>query len=576
MDLKPHISEVLLILFAIIVGALAGLGALTFMGLIAVGQWAFWPAGANYLIQVTQAPWWLRLLVPVAGGLALGPVIAYLVPELRGPGISEVMEAAALEDSYIRPQMPLLKTLCTALTLATGGSVGREGPVAGIGAALSSSLGRYFGLSPQKIRVALACGAAGGIAATFNAPFAGTLFAVEIILGDIQIAYLGPIALSGFIAVLITHLIWRGFPILISPTFEMRYPEELGLYLLLGVLGGLLAIGFIRAVYGCDTVFRKIPLPEWCKPALGGLAIGLIGIWSPHVFGVGYDSINLALTGKLALDATLLIFLAKFAATAICLGSMSGGVFGPSLFLGAMLGSSLAMVWNMFFPQMYLNPVDYALVGMGTMVSGVTLGPITAILVIFELTKSYHTIVPLLISCTTSLFLVKYLYGSSIYQAKLERRGIRLAHGLDANILATLQVKDCMSSQVETIQESTTLPEIIKKAEVITSPFLLVLGQGGELTGILTMADLRQDLRLAKTISSSVTAADLMTRQTFTITPEDTLDTALELFEEKNFSCLPVIHPPEDKIVVGLLRHEDLVRAYKQRLMRVRLLEKGG
>ena len=148
MDLKSHISEVLLILFAIIVGALAGLGALTFMGLIAVGQWAFWPAGANYLIQVTQAPWWLRLLVPVAGGLALGPVIAFLVPELRGPGISEVMEAAALEDSYIRPQMPLLKTLCTALTLATGGSVGREGPVAGIGAALSSSLGRYFGLSP--------------------------------------------------------------------------------------------------------------------------------------------------------------------------------------------------------------------------------------------------------------------------------------------------------------------------------------------------------------------------------------------------------------------------------------------
>jgi len=291
---------------------------------------------------------------------------------------------------------------------------------------------------------------------------------------------------------------------------------------------------------------------------------------------VGYDSINLALTGKLALDATLLIFLAKFAATAICLGSMSGGVFGPSLFLGAMLGSSLAMIWNIFFPQMYLNPIDYALVGMGTMVSGVTLGPITAILVIFELTKDYHTIIPLLISCTTSLFLVKYLYGSSIYETKLLRRGIRLAHGLDANILAMLTVKDCMSSQVETIQESTTLPEIIKKAEVSTSPFLLVLGRGGKLSGIVTMADLRQNLRLSKTVSVSVTAADLMTRQTVSVTPEDTLDTALELFEEKNFSCLTVVQPPEGKIVVGLLRHEDLVRAYKQRLMQVRLIEKGS
>jgi CIC family chloride channel protein len=576
MKLKPHISEVLLLLFSIIVGVLAGLGALAFMGLIAIGQWAFWPAGANFLIQVTQAPWWLRLAAPVLGGLALGPVIAFLVPELRGPGISEVMEAAALDESYIRPQMPLLKTLCVALTLATGGSVGREGPVAGIGAALSSALGRFFGFSPEKVRVALACGAAGGIAATFSAPFAGTLFAVEIILGDIQIAYLGPIALSGFIAVIVTHHIWTGFPVLISPAFHLKYPGELGLYLILGLLGGLLAIFFIRAVYGCDTVFRKIPLPEWCKPALGGLALGLIGLWSPHVFGVGYDSINLALTGKLALDATVLIFAAKFLATAICLGSMSGGVFGPSLFLGAMLGTSLAMIWNMFFPQMYINPVDYALVGMGTMVSGVTLGPITAILVIFELTKDYRTILPLLISCTTSLLMVKYLYGASIYEAKLLRRGIRLAHGLDANILTTLTVKDCMSSQIETVQENTTLPEIIKKAEVSTSPFLLVLGQDGELSGILTMADLRQDLRLAKTISPSVTAADLMTRQTISITPEDTLDTALELFEEGNFSCLTVVQPPAMKIVVGLLRHDDLMTAYKQKLMRVRLLRKGS
>ena len=358
MKLKPHISEVLLLFFAVTVGALSGIGALAFMGLIALGQWAFWPAGENFLVQVTLAPWWLRLLAPVLGGLALGPVIAFLVPELRGPGISEVMEAAALEDSYIRPQLPLLKTLCTALTIATGGSVGREGPVAGIGAALGSSLGRFFGLSPQKVRVALACGAAGGIAATFNAPFAGTLFAVEIILGDIQIAYLGPIALAAIIAVIVTHQIWTGFPVLIAPAFELRHPGELGLYLLLGLLGGLLAILFIRGVYGCDTIFRKIPGPEWCKPALGGLALGLIGLWCPHVFGVGYDSINLALTGKLALDSTALIFLAKFLATAICLGSMSGGVFGPSLFLGAMLGTGLALTWNMIFPQVYINPVD--------------------------------------------------------------------------------------------------------------------------------------------------------------------------------------------------------------------------
>jgi CIC family chloride channel protein len=170
---------------------------------------------------------------------------------------------------------------------------------------------------------------------------------------------------------------------------------------------------------------------------------------------------------------------------------------------------------------------------------------------------------------------VKFLYGYSIYQTKLLRRGIQLVHGLDANILSTLQVKDCMSPQVETIQEDTTLPEIIQRAEVTTSPFLLVLDRHGELSGLLTMADLRQELRLARTISGATTAAQLMTQQSVSLTPEDTLDTALELFEEKNFTCLPVVQPPEKKKVVGLLKHEDLVRAYKQRLLRIRLLQKG-
>lgn len=576
MKLRPHIAEILLLLFAITVGALAGVGALGFLALIALGQWAFWPGGENFLAQVNLAPWWLKLLVPVAGGLALGPVIAFLVPELRGPGVSEVIEAAALEDSYIRPKVTILKTLCTALTIATGGSVGREGPVATIGAAMGSSLGRFFKLSPEKVRVALACGAAGGIAATFDTPFAGTLFAVEIILGDIQIAYLGPIALAAIIAVIVAHEIWAGFPVFIPPGFEFQHPGELGLYLFLGLIAGLLALLFTRGVYVFDTLFRKIPLPEWCKPGLGGLGLGLIGLWCPHVFGVGYDSINLALTGKLTLDAAALILLAKFLATAICLGSMSGGVFGPSLFLGAMLGTSLALIWNFFFPQAHINPVDYALVGMGAVVSGVTLGPITAILIILELTQDYRTVVPLLISCATSLLTVKSLYGYSIYQTKLLRRGIHLVHGLDINILRSLKVRECMISQAETINDDARFPEILKRAEESTSPFFMVLDNRGELSGILTMADLRQDLRFfGKAISSSTMAADLKTKKMVSITLEDNLETALELLEKENLSCLPVVWSLENKRVVGLLKQEDLLRAYKQRLLKVRLLQRA-
>jgi chloride channel protein, CIC family len=566
--------EALLVLFAIAVGALSGVGALGFLALIALGQWAFWPGGETFLAQVMLAPWWLKLLVPTLGGLALGPVIAFLVPELRGLGISEVIEAAALEDSYLRPKATILKVLFTALTLATGGSVGREGPVATIGAAFGSSMGRFFKLSPEKVRVALACGAAGGIAATFNTPFAGTMFAVEIILGDIQIAYIGPIALASIIAVITTHQIWTGFPIFITPGFHFLNPGELGLYLILGIMGGLLAILFMRGVFACDTMFRKLPLPEWCKPGLGGLGLGLIGLWCPHVFGVGYDSINLALTGKLALDFAALILLAKFLATSICLGSMSGGVFGPSVFLGAMLGTSVALAGNVIFPQLALNPIDYALVGMGAVVSGVTLGPMTAILLIFELTHDYRTIIPLLISCAACMITVKSFYGHSIYQTKLLRRGIHLVRGLDANILRDLKVKECMSSQVETIHDETSLAEILEKSEASTSPFFIVLDNRGQLNGVLTISNLQQDLRSARGNSRTITAAELKTKKAVTITPDDNLETASELLEESNLSYLPVVLPPENKQVVAILKQEDLLTTYKQRLLKVRLSQR--
>ncbi len=574
MKLRPHTLEALLVLFAITVGALSGVGALGFLALIALGQWAIWPGGENFLAQVMLAPWWLKLLVPTLGGLALGPVIAFLVPELRGPGVSEVIEAAALEDSHLRPKTTILKVLCTALTLATGGSMGREGPVATIGAALGSSLGRFFKLSPEKVRVALACGAAGGIAATFNTPFAGTMFAVEIILGDIQIAYLGPIALASIIAVITTHQIWTGFPIFITPGFQFVNPGELGLYLILGFMGGLLAILFMRSVFACDTLFRRLPLPEWCKPGLGGLGLGLIGLWCPHVFGVGYDSINLALTGKLTLDFAALILVAKLLATAICLGSMSGGVFGPSLFLGAMLGTSLALAGNLILPQLALNPIDYALVGMGTVVSGVTLGPMTAILLIFELTHDYRTIIPLLISCAACMMTVKFFYGNSIYQTKLLRRGIHLVRGLDANILRALKVGECMSTQVETIHDETTIAEILEKSEASTSPFFIVVDNRGELNGVLTIGDLQQDLRFARGSSRAITAAELKTKKPVTITPDDNLETASELLEEGNLSYLPVVLPPENKKVVGILKQEDLLTTYKQRLLKVHLSQR--
>jgi chloride channel protein, CIC family len=355
--LSDTAQDIVALFFAILIGVLAGFGALAFRGYIALGQWLLWPEGAHFLKQVQVAPLWLTLMLPTVGGLAVGLVIYYLAQELRGPGVPEVMEAVALRDGYIAPRIVFLKPLCTGTIIATGGSVGREGPVVQIGSAIGSTLSQMFNLTPEKTRICLACGAAAGIAATFNAPFAGVMFAVEIILADLQIAYLGHIVLAAVSGAVVARHFMGDFPVFAVSSFVLKHPVELCFYLLLGILAGLVSVAFIFTVFGSDTLFRKIPLPEWLKPGLGGLALGILGIITPHVFGVGYDSVNLALTAKVGLTLAVFLMIAKFLATSLCLGSgMSGGIFAPSLFIGAMLGSWVALSVNLLFPGLSLNP----------------------------------------------------------------------------------------------------------------------------------------------------------------------------------------------------------------------------
>jgi CIC family chloride channel protein len=566
-------QDILALFFAILIGALAGFGALAFRGYIAIGQWLLWPAGRDFLEQVAGAPWWLTLLLPTAGGLAVGLVIYYLAQELRGPGVPEVMEAAALRDGYIAPRIVLLKPLCTGTIIATGGSVGREGPVVQIGSAIGSTLAQVFNFTPEKTRICLACGAAAGIAATFNAPFAGVMFAVEIILADLQIAYLGHIVLAAVTGAVVSRHFMGDFPVFTVSSFALKSPGELWVYLLLGIAAGLISVAFTHAVFGCDTLFGKIPLPEWLKPGLGGLALGVLGFITPHVFGVGYDSVNLALTGNVVLTLALFLLLAKFLATSLCLGSgMSGGIFAPSLFIGAMLGTTVAVAANLLFPGLRLEPSYFALVGMGAMVSGTTLAPITAIITIFEITNTYAILVPLMAACIGSLLTVKYLYGYSIYETKLRRRGVNLIRGHEVSILQSLKVRDTMIHQVEAIYDSTSLAEILVRAQRNPYPFFVVLDDQGELSGVLSLWDLKHAMPYTRELAYLVVAAEMKTENVFTVTPNDNLYAARTLFEEHNFSYLPVVSPQDRKKVLGILRLDDIPSAYQQQLVKERLL----
>jgi len=571
--LNETTQDILALLFAILIGVLAGFGALAFRGYIAIGQWLIWPEGRQFLDQVGRAPWWLTLLLPTAGGLAVGLVIDYLAQELRGPGVPEVMEAVAMRDGYIAPRIVLLKPLCTGTIIATGGSVGREGPVVQIGSAIGSTLAQIFKLSPEKTRICLACGAAAGIAATFNAPFAGVMFAVEIILADLQIAYLGHIVLAAVTGAVLARHFMGDFPVFTISSFALKHPGELWFYLLLGIGAGLVSVAFIHAVFGFDTLFRKMPLPEWLKPGLGGLGLGIMGLITPHVLGVGYDSVNLALTGDVILTLALLLILMKFLATSLCLGSgMSGGIFAPSLFIGAMLGTTVALVANLLFPGLDLKPAYFALVGMGALVSGTTLAPITAIVTIFEITNTYAILVPLMAACIGSLLTVKYLYGYSIYETKLMRRGVNLIRGHEVNILRSLKVRDTMIPRVEAIHDCTCLAEIFVRAETNPYPFFVVLNDREELSGVLSLWDLRPVMPLSRELEYLVVAEELKTADVITVTPDDNLFTARTLLEDHDYSYLPVVLPPERTKVVGLLKLDDILSAYREKLVKERLL----
>jgi CIC family chloride channel protein len=573
MHLSHPTKEFLFLLLSILIGALAGVGTLGFLALIEVGQWGFWPGTEHFMARVMAAPWWLKILIPTLGGLVVGPVIAFWAPEARGPGVPEVIESAALREGHISPGKALLKAGVTSLTIATGGSVGREGPVVGIGAAIGSVMTRLFSFSEGKGRICLACGVAAGFAATFNTPISGALFTIEVILADMEVVYLGHIVIAAIVAVLISRQFLGDFPTFYVAPFVFHHNTELLIYLVLGVLAGLVAIAFTVGIYTTDSWFRRLPLPDWLKPALGGLALGALAIASPYVLGVGYESINLSLAGKFALTTAAFLLLTKYLAAMLCLGSgMSGGIMGPSLFLGATLGTCLSLVMNHFFPGLALTPTDYALVGMGALVSGTTLGPITATVIIFELSNSHQVIVPAMMSSIASFMVVKSFYGYSTYETKLLRRGVKIFRGREVHVLQSMHVKDFMTKEMATLRDDTPLPEILQRAENSPYPFFVVLDEKDELSGVLTLWDLRQELWPRGAVSEQLTARDLKTPEAVTVHPDDDFETAFKLLEHKNFSFLPVVLPPRDKVVVGILRIEDVITSYNQRLLKDRML----
>ncbi len=557
---------------AFLVGLGGGLGAVVFRWLIGF----FTKISFTWLPEVTRGMGSFYLvLAPTVGGLIVGLLITRYAPEAKGHGVPEVMEAVALRGGRIRPIVAVIKSLASAITIGSGGSVGREGPIVQIGSALGSTLGQKLNFSEERIRNLVACGAAAGISATFNAPIAGFIFALEVILGDFGVRNFSSVAIAAVTADVIGRIAFGDVPAFTIPTYELVSRWEYLLYLALGILAAIVAVIYVKVIYASEDLFdKRLNLPAAVKPALGGLLLGLFTLAYlqlpglavtdiPQVYGVGYETINTALLGQLTLAGAFTLMAFKVLATSLTLGSGgSGGIFAPSLFIGATLGSGMGAAVSHWLPGITGPLGAYALVGMGAVFAAAAHAPITSILILFELTDDYRIILPLILAAGVATILShQWLHGESIYTLKLSRRGVRLRSGRVSDIMDTVAVHEVMTTNTNGVRPDLPVSKLTDLFLQHNAHAFPVLDDGDQLLGMVSLADYRRASQGDRPLKD-LKAIDIATLKPMVVYPDESLRVALRRMAPGDLSRLPVIDRRQTGRVVGVIRRNDIIRAY--------------
>ncbi len=565
-------EQLFMIVMGGIVGAVGGYGAIGFRKLIGVVTQSGWGnatgmEGKDLLIMALAAPYWIKVLIPAIGGILVGVIIYFFAQEAKGHGVPEVMESVALKDGRMRTRIVFAKAFASAICIGSGGSVGREGPIVQIGSAMGSAIGKLVKISAARLRILVACGAAAGIAATFNAPMAGALFSMEIILSELGALQFIPIVVSSVVATALSRHYLGNFPAFEIPAYDLLHYSELFLYLILGVLAGVVAYIFIRLLYGMEDFFEGWKLPEYIKPAIGGAIIGCIGIFFPQIFGVGYESVTQILRGEMLGIILVGLLIAKILATSISIGSGgSGGIFAPSLFMGAVLGGIFGQIVHSLFPYTTASPGAYALVGMGAVVAGTTRAPITAMLIIFEMTANYRIILPLMFACTIGLVISARLSRESIYTLKLVRRGINIYGGKELNVLKLLKVSQVMISGIELVSPSEPLTELATRMMASSHSQIFVVGNDNRIHGHISLENLRPILKDYESVCDVVIASDLMDEDVTVVNTEESLDMVMQVFGKSELDEIPVVNKGQ---FVGTIRRSDVIEAYNREIFKL-------
>ena len=554
-----------LVALALVVGAGAGLGAVAFRWLIVTATRLFTGttdyAGTHGHPAHPGLAWlgpWFVVLAPAVGGLFYGPLVSRFAPEARGHGVPEVMYAVAQRGGRIAGRVAVVKALASAVCIGSGGSVGREGPIVQIGSALGSRIGRWAQVPEARLRTLVACGAAAGIAATFNAPIAGVMFALELLLRDFAAEAFGVVVLSAVTASVIGRVAFGDTPFLHLPVFTLVSPVEYAFYAVLGLLAGAVGVVFTRVLYAvedaCDWAWRG---PEWAKPVVGGLLLGLVLLVLPQLYGVGYPALQAGVQGRYAVGFLLVLLVGKLLATSLTIGiGGSGGVFAPSLFIGAMLGAAFGDLVHTVAPHASGSLGAYALVGMGAVFAGAARAPITAVIILFELTGEYTIILPLMLAIVLATEVSHWLSRDSIYTLKLRRRGIDVqAHAGDPR-LRTTRVEEVMTAIPQALPAELSLPQAAQALLTSGQPVLPVTDHG-RLLGVVSARAVSEALADDSDTGDATIAR--LAELPPAVTIGTTLADALESLAASDATGVPVLDG--DHQLVGWLTHQAVLGA---------------
>ncbi len=552
------------LLLATIIGALAGLGSVAFILLIRYFSKLFFggifPAMGSYQ--------YLVFLLPLLGGLLIGPLIQRFPSEAKGDGVPSAMETIALHGGIIRPRTVGLRTITAAVTIGSGGSVGREAPIAQIGAAIGSAVGQFLKVSASRMRIFVACGAAGGIAAVFNAPIGGVFFSLEVLLGDFSAATFAPIVIASVISTAVSRMLLGNVLIFQVPPYILSGFQDLVVSAVLGAFCGLAAIFFMRALESAEKQFSSSRIPLWARAAVGGGMTGLIAIFFPQVLGTDTTTLDAAFGGTFPWFLLLLIGYLKIVATSFSLGSGgSGGVLGPAVFIGGILGAFMGTVVNAWFPGQVGFIGGYALIGMAAFLAPVIGGPITSILILFEMAGNYAIILPLLVAVVNAMLVAHQFSRYSLYTHKLHEKGIDLVAGREESILKQVRVRDVMREKFQAVPPSESFGRLATAFFSSKIDYLYLTGERGDLMGVVSLTDLRPFLR-EESLWPLVCAQDVATLDPVAVMPSESLLDALNKFAYRNVAQLPVVSDPHKRKLIGVIRRSDLLEGYQKIVLR--------